>query len=263
MTFFAPPERALIAVTGADAAEFLQGQISNDVDLLKTQAAIHALILTPQGKILADLFTYTHQDGYLLDLHSSLKDWLMARFNMFKLRSDVSFTNLTNELQVIVSDQQNDDALICAPDPRISNIYRNIFAANASISCDDIDAHRLHMANNAIIEFGTDYQASEHFPQDLWFDRLGSVSFTKGCYVGQEVVSRMRHKSTARKRLLPLISAAHPQKGDKILLNEKSVGEAICQVGNVTLAMMRIDKLPESIIELDDFAIKRPEWIQN
>lgn len=263
MTQYKAPNRALISVTGVDAGEFLQGQISNDIDLLNNQAAIHALILTPQGKILADLFAYNHQNGYLLDVHSSIKEWLIARFNMFKLRSDVSFTDLTDELQVIISNQLIDDASISAPDPRISNIYRNIFTTDASMSCDDIADHQLHMASQAIIEFGTDYQASEHFPQDLWFDKLGSVSFTKGCYVGQEVVSRMRHKSDARKRLLPLISDTHHQKGDKILLTEKSVGEVICQVGTITLAMMRIDKLPESIIELDDFKIARPEWIQN
>lgn len=263
MTQFKAPDRSLISVTGADAAEFLQGQISNDIDLLKTQAAIHALILTPQGKILADLFTYNHQNGYLLDIHSSIKDWLITRFNMFKLRSDVNFTDLTDELQVIISNQTIDNASISAPDPRISNVYRNIFTTDATISYNDIADHQLHMANNAIIEFGENYQASEHFPQDLWFDKLGSVSFTKGCYVGQEVVSRMRHKSTARKRLLPLTSDAQHQKADKILLNEKSVGEVICQIGNVTLAMMRIDKLPPSVTDLDDFKIMRPEWIQN
>ncbi|PCI89032.1 MAG: hypothetical protein COB24_00710 [Hyphomicrobiales bacterium] len=263
MTLFKSPDRALISVTGADAAEFLQGQISNDIELLKTQAAIHALLLTPQGKILADLFAYNHKDGYLLDVHSSIKDWLIARFNMFKLRSDVRFIDLTDELQVIISNQMVDDASICAADPRISNIYRNIFTKDASISCDDIAAHQLHMATNAIIEFGADYQAAEHFPQDLWFDKLGSISFTKGCYVGQEVVSRMRHKSSARKRLLPLISNAQHQKADKVLLNEKSVGEVVCQIGTVTLAMMRTDKLPESLVKLDDFKVTRPKWIQN
>ncbi|MBL1241382.1 MAG: folate-binding protein YgfZ [OCS116 cluster bacterium] len=256
-------DRSFIHVTGTDAAEFLQGQISNDVDLLNSQAAIHALILTPQGKILADLFVYNHQNGYLLDVHASIQDWLIARFNMFKLRSNVNFVDLSNALQLVISPDAYTGALISAPDPRIPAMQRHILAGKAVVSSGkDTDFHH-YMAANAIIEFGTDYQASEHFPQDLWFDKLGSISFTKGCYVGQEVVSRMRHKSAARKRLLPLISDAQHQKGDKVLLNQKSVGEVICQIGNISLAMMRIDKLPESIVKLDDFEIKRPEWTQN
>ena len=263
MSLYKADDRAFILVTGADAAEFLQGQISNDIDLLKNQAAIHALILTPQGKILADLFAYNHQDGYLLDVHISVKDWMLQRFNMFKLRSEVSFTDLTSELQLIISNKQNNDALISTPDPRIDNIFRHIFNQNVKFTCGDIAVHQRHMASQAIIEFGIDYQASEHFPQDLWFDKLNSISFTKGCYVGQEVVSRMRHKSSARKRLLALTSKSQYQKTDKILLNEKPVGEVICQIGDITLAMMRIDKLPESLINLDDFKITRPQWIQN
>lgn len=256
-------DRALILVTGKDAAEFLQGQISNDVDLLKNQTAIHGLILTPQGKILTDLFVYAYQGGYLLDIHSSVKDWLISRFNMFKLRSEVNFADHTEALQIIISTDALDDALISTPDPRIATIYRNIFAIENDFPAQNNADYQHYMASQALIEFATDYQASEHFPQDLWFDKLSSVSFSKGCYVGQEVVSRMRHKSTARKRLLPLISDAPHQKGDKILLADKSVGEVITQVGNITLAMMRIDKLPDNATKLDDFEIVRPEWIQN
>lgn len=256
-------DRALILVTGQDAAEFLQGQISNDVDLLKNQAAIHALILTPQGKILADLFVSNYQDGYLLDIHASVKDWLINRFNMFKLRSDVNFIDQTDALQVIISTNPINDALCCTSDPRTATIYRNIFAIDANFPVQDNADYQHYMASQSLIEFGTDYQASEHFPQDLWFDKLASISFSKGCYVGQEVVSRMRHKSDARKRLLPLTSNAQHQKGDKILLGDKSVGEVICQVGNITLAMMRMDKLADDVVKLDDFEIARPKWIQN
>lgn len=263
MTFhsFSPDDRALIYASGSDAAEFLQGQISNDVDLLTTQKSIHALILTPQGKILADLFVYSYQNGFLLDIHQSVKDWLLTRFQMFKLRSDVTFAEQDTNLFISITDQPQKGALISAADPRISGVYRNI--TTQPIKPNSAIEYQQYLASQAIIEFGTNYQASEHFPQDLWYDKLASVSFSKGCYVGQEVVSRMRHKSTARKRLLPLTSATSHQKGDKILLNQKSVGEVICKVENIYLAMMRVDKLTDDMTELDDFQIRRPQWIQN
>lgn len=261
-TPFKQSDRSFIAVNGADASEFLQGQISNDIDLLKTQNAIHALILTPQGKILADMFAYNYQDGYLLDIHTSVKDWLIKRFNMFKLRSDVDFIDMSDQLQVVIATAPLENSHISANDPRLSVISRNIFTTNDEFSANET-AYNQHMAAQAIINFGADYQASEHFPQDLWFDKLGSISFTKGCYVGQEVVSRMRHKSIARKRLMPLISANTHQKADKVLLDNRAVGEVICQIGNITLAILRVDKISQTHTQLDDFEITRPQWIQN
>lgn len=260
-TPFTLADRAFLQVTGNDAAEFLQGQISNDIDLLKNQSAIHALILTPQGKILADLFIYNFETGYLLDLHTSVSDWLLKRFNMFKLRSDVNFTNVSDQLHINISQTPLDASLLSANDPRTTNITRNI--SKLPLKQTYADAYHHYMATQAIIEFGTNYQASEHFPQDLWFDKLGSISFTKGCYVGQEVVSRMRHKSDARKRLLPLHAQNQHQKTDKVLLNDKAVGEVICQIDNTVLAMMRMDKLTPETTKLDALTITRPEWIQN
>lgn len=264
MTKFTPftlKDRSLIQVTGTDASEFLQGQISNDIDLLTQQSAIHALILTPQGKILADLFIYNYEAGYLLDIHSSACDWLLTRFNIFKLRSDVAFTNISDNLHLNISQQLLENSIISAPDPRIVNVIRNI--SKSSLNETNAATYHHYLASQAIIEFGSNYQASEHFPQDLWFDKLGSISFTKGCYVGQEVVSRMRHKSDARKRLLPLQSTSPHQKGDKVLQAEKSVGEVICQVDDTTLAIMRMDKISADTTNLDQFTITRPEWIQN
>lgn len=266
--------RALIYASGSDIVEFLQGQISNDMNLLTHQNAIHGLLLTPQGKILADLFIYNYMEGYLLDIHSASKDWLLKRFNMFKLRSDVSFSDKSEDLELIISQSALNDALLSCSDPRLMaaeqpSPIRNIFNKN-DVQFNNTDGvYSEYMAKQGIIEFGDDYQASEFFPQDLWFDKLTSVDFKKGCYVGQEVVSRMRHKSTARKRLLPLASTTVLSKGETILLNDKKVGEVINCVKSkndyIVLAMIRLDKLSMTEKQVQDpqgnnLTIWRPKW---
>ncbi len=274
--------RAFIVMSGIDAQEFLQGQISNDMTLLENKEAIHGLLLTPQGKILADLFVYKYQQGFLLDIHLSIKDWLLSRFNMFKLRSQVEISDQTESFKLLISQNKQANACVSTIDPRFSTLnlnypIRNIFMANSSSDLTNLEqednSYKAYLTAHAMIDFGADYQASEFFPQDLWFDKLGSISFNKGCYVGQEVVSRMRHKSTARKRLIPIQSNTILNKADRILLadTDKIVGEIIScnplQKGFLSHAMLRVDKLNNFSKPLqndtgNNLTIWRPEWIK-
>ncbi|MCJ8323129.1 MAG: folate-binding protein YgfZ [Rhizobiales bacterium] len=261
--------RALLHINGADAAEFLQGQISNDIDLIKTSNAIHALILTPQGKILADLFVYNYKTGYLLELDSQIVDWLIKRLQMYRLRSDVSIEDLSQDLDIVISQQPLKTAFICAADPRLTAVdqpapLRNVVSSAEGYKTRNDAEYQQYLAQQAMATFGVDYQAAEFFPQDLWYDKLASTNFTKGCYVGQEVVSRMRHKSTARKRLMPLFSRAEIQLDQPITYQQKTVGQALSQMkitdGYLILAVMRQDKLPSDTDILDDVEVRRPAW---
>lgn len=261
--------RALLYISGADAAVFLQGQISNDIDLLKTENSIHALILTPQGKILADLFVYNYKTGYLLELDSHITDWLIKRLQMYRLRSDVTIEDLNQDLNLVISQDPLETAYISAADPRFLAIdqsapLRNIVSTAEGYKNGDDAEYQQYLAAQAMATFGVDYQASEFFPQDLWYDKLASTNFAKGCYVGQEVVSRMRHKSTARKRLMPLFSATKIDLSQPITYKQNVIGQALSQTKNANgyliLAVMRQDKLPDNTNILDDVEIRRPAW---
>ncbi|NRA86762.1 MAG: folate-binding protein YgfZ [Rhizobiales bacterium] len=262
----------VIFCNGTDAEEFLQGQITNDMALLKSQNIIHNLILTPQGKILADLFIYPYEDGYFLEVHESITDWLLKRFNMYKLRSDVNFEDVSQSHFVGINNKANEQTLINGNDPRILDQSKRIFRYITNSNPADLLNFNANLASEAIAEFGADYQASEFFPQDLWYDKLGSVSYKKGCYIGQEVVSRMRHKSTARKRLLPLHFTTDLAKADKIILNDKAVGEVVSTHKTTSndytiLAMMRMDKINDQSQFTDKNAnileLRMPQWIKN
>ncbi|MFC2966676.1 CAF17-like 4Fe-4S cluster assembly/insertion protein YgfZ [Acidimangrovimonas pyrenivorans] len=227
--------RRLFRITGADRQEFLQGLVSNDVAGLET-GLVYAALLTPQGKYLADFFLVPMGDAILLDVADSLADGLIRRLTMYKLRADV---------QIEPSGLHVSRGLGTPPagayrDPRHPALgWRAYSEAAGSEPQVDWDAIRVA---HCIPESGIELIPEDSFILEAGFERLHGVDFRKGCYVGQEVTARMKHKTELRKGLaiVEVRGAAAP--GTEITAGGKPAGTLFTRSGDRAIAYLRFDR---------------------
>lgn len=235
------PGRSVLAVTGSDAVGFLQGLVTSDVEGLTPGMAGYAALLTPQGKILFDFLMLRKEDGFLIDCAAPQREALIKRLGFYKLRAKVTITP-REDLKVVVAEAP---AQGLYSDPRLVDLGFRGFLAEMGLNEDKAyDARRISLG---IADSEADIGSGELFPHEANLDQLMGVSFTKGCYVGQEVVSRMEHRGTARSRILPLtLDGAPPPKGTPIQAGAKQVGTILSSEGNRALGLLRLDRLADA-----------------
>ena len=244
------PSRAVLRVRGADAHKFLQGLITNDIGKAQEGAAIHSALLSPQGKVLFDFFVVADGDGVLLDAAKDKAGELVQRLNFYRLRAQVE---IAEEPALAVaawggSPRLPDNAVAFA-DPRLAELgFRLLMPQGtglATLGCEtasEADYHAFRIGRG-VPEGGRDYVFGEAFPHEALFDQLNGVDFAKGCYVGQEVVSRMEHRGTARKRIVPVAAArALPQSGTSVEADGVPIGTLGSVSGTSGLALIRLDR---------------------
>jgi folate-binding protein YgfZ len=245
------PNRGGIEVSGDDAFDFLQSLITQDMTLLDSQALIYSALLTPQGKIEYDFFVLKHNDGYIIECELDRAEALLKRLSTFKLRKKVSLKII--QLQV-VSIWGDDDALKAfsyPTDPR-HNILGLRLITLESLNKTNLSAleekpvsdyHRQCikcMAPNG----RRDIAIGEDTIADLSLDKINGVSYTKGCYMGQELTSRMHHRGLAKKRLYAVHMTGTPLPAfTDITVDGNLIGEMRSSVGNIGLAVLRHDSL--------------------
>ncbi|MEM6578978.1 MAG: folate-binding protein [Pseudomonadota bacterium] len=226
--------RSIIRITGTEALTFLQGLITNDVKKLN-EGLVYAALLTPQGKYLADFFLVPQSDGsVLLDVAAFQADVLVQRMNMYKLRSDVQIE--MTDLQVQQgSDPTPEDAF---DDPRHPALgWRRYVSAPAETHPDYDDIRVAHCIPEAGLELGPDT-----FILEAGLERLNGVDFRKGCYVGQEVTARMKHKTTLRKGLVTVEIEGDADPGTPIVSGGKAAGRLHTRSGDRAIAYLRLDR---------------------
>ena len=262
-------DRGVVSVTGPDAVKFLQGLLTNDIEPLHTEpdalafdaAAAHAALLSPQGKILFEFFCVRTLDGYVLEVAREKAAELAKRLVMYKLRAAVEIKDASEAYMLLALWGQNACSsgptvgTIAFKDPRHAGLGHRIMAearfatdiASATngtkISADHYHAHRIALG---VPEGGKDFAFGDTFPHEACMDQLNGISFTKGCYVGQEIVARMEHRGTARKRVVPVIgTSALPASGTEIKAGDVAIGTLGSIAGNRGLAMIRLDRAAE------------------
>jgi folate-binding protein YgfZ len=242
------PDRGIVRVAGEDAEKLLQGIVTNDMDLLASRPAIHTALLAPQGKILFDFFVATTAGGFLIDTDRAQAEGLVKRLTMYKLRAKVAIEDLSAGYQVLTAwgDAQEAGSF---PDPRLEQLgWRGIVSTNekavANATAEAYHARRIALG---MPEGGKDYAFGDAFPHEANLDVLGSVSFTKGCFVGQEVVSRMQHRGTARKRIVIVEGDGDLQPGAEVTAGEAAIGSIGSVAGRQALALLRLDRAREAI----------------
>ncbi|MGC3936393.1 YgfZ/GcvT domain-containing protein [Roseobacter sp. EG26] len=224
----------ILHLTGADVRDFLQGLITNDIAGADT-GLIYAALLTPQGKYIADFFLSKASQGYLLDVHESLTDVLVQRLSMYKLRADVTITPTDKHLHRGLGPVPADGYADPRHDALGWRAYRDVAAPEDTI---DWTALRVaHLIPQSGIELTPDT-----FILEAGFERLSGVDFRKGCYVGQEVTARMKHKTELRKGLARVALSGAAETGSDITANGKVAGQLLSRTQDAGIAYLRFDR---------------------
>ncbi|MGO9472317.1 MAG: YgfZ/GcvT domain-containing protein [Rhodomicrobium sp.] len=249
-------DRSLLEIAGEDRSSFLQGLITNDAVGLGRGAARFAGLLSPQGKILFDFFLIDAGESLLLDCPSASGSDLLKRLTFYKLRAKITLSDVSERWRVAsawgegAADFCAANASIAFPDPRLPDLgFRALVEADRASHFpageSDYEAMRIPLA---VPEGGKDYAYGDAFPHEACFDLLNGVNFKKGCYVGQEVVSRMQHRGTARTRVLAVSAAGPlPLGGADILVDGFAVGRLGSVSENRGIALARLDRVAEAM----------------
>jgi tRNA-modifying protein YgfZ len=262
------PDRGVVHVTGEDAEKFLQGLVTNDVSSPaavqpKTPpAAVHAGLLSPQGKVLFEFFIVGMGSGLLLEVARGCVPDLIKRLGMYKLRAKIAITDASDVFAVAAMWGGRAAAALNAThfhDPRLlalgsrwlvpRTLQERLLEGRAEaseVTRVDAAAYHAHRIALGVPEGGKDYAFGDIFPHDANFDLLNGVSFSKGCFVGQEVVSRMQHRATARRRIVIIEGEQPLPSGNDITAGPSMIGTVGSVAGTRALALVRLDRAEEA-----------------
>jgi len=234
------PERGVVEVTGEDRVTFLQGLVSNDVTQAAPGRAVWAALLTPQGKWLADFFILAEDGRLLLDCARGQAAMLVTLLSRYRLRARVALRDASSALAVSAGwGGAAMPAGIAAPDPRLPEAgWRTLSPVVADATAEDYDAHRLSLGLCDI----ADMEPQKTVLLEAGFDDLSGISWTKGCYMGQELTARTRYRGLLKKRLFPVsIEGPAPAPGTLLTRDGAELGEMRSARGGIGLALLRIE----------------------
>jgi hypothetical protein len=267
-------DRGVVKVLGADARRFLHGLLTTDIEAMTQATPRYAALLTPQGKIVADLLVVQEETPqgpcFLLDCERTLVASLVAKLNFYKLRAKVMIEDASDAAAVLALwDERTADAsgaeasigrAAAAPwfvDPRFAPLgFRAIIkpslagamAREQGAALVDLSAYQAHRVALGVPRGGCDFAYGDAFPHEADMDQLNGVDFDKGCYVGQEVVSRMQHRANVRSRVVPVrIEGAAPEPGAPVLVGDKTVGVMGSAADGRGLALLRLDRVADAM----------------
>ncbi len=285
-TVIAPlPSRAVIAVSGIDAKSFLNGLLSQEIETLGVGELRFTGLLTPQGRLLYDLFVAGTADGVLLDVAAEHRDAILTRLTMYRLRAKVDLA--ASELSVFaqfsaqpgerrgpdheVQETQDESGSRHSPggaaggwfqDPRLPSLGARSYANNLPHTAaeDDYDAHRLALGVPGPADWATD----KTYPIEADFDLLNGIDFKKGCFVGQETTSRMKRRGVIKTRMLPItFDGPPPAFGTEVLSGTLRAGEVLSGRDGRAMALLRLDRIEGAALTVEGraVAVDRPDWV--
>ncbi|HKS61418.1 MAG TPA: folate-binding protein [Xanthobacteraceae bacterium] len=257
------PDRGVVKVAGEDARKFLNGLLTTDIADVAPGRAAFAALLTPQGKIMVDMIVTeaAAEDGggFFLDCPRALSGTLTDRLNFYKLRAKLQIEDLSEALGVMAiwdGDGETEYGL-CYGDPRLPALGSRCMlpphlAAEAAadlgatlVDAEQYDAHRIALGAP---RGGLDFQYNDAFPHEADMDQLNGIDFDKGCYVGQEVVSRVEHRGTARKRVVPVtFEDFGPEDGIAVHVGDVEVGIMGSSANGRGLAMLHLSRIGDAL----------------
>lgn len=250
-------DRGVVRVSGDTAERFLGDLVTGRVSTLQPGQAGFAALLTPQGKILFDFLIHRRADAFLLDCRTGMAGELVKRLTFYKLRAKVDLADVSQDIAVAALWGAAPGALPegAAADPRHQRLgWRAVVGeANAALAAAEaapatLEDYHAHRISCAVPEGGLDFAFGEAFPHEADMDKLSGIAFDKGCFIGQEVVSRMENRGTARTRIVPATYAGKaPEPGTEVTAGGKVIGATGSAARGHLLAMLRIDRLNTAI----------------
>ncbi len=252
-------DRALLKVSGRDASSFLQGIISSDISRLEEEKAGFTTLLTPQGKIAFEFFIIPFEEGYLIDCHQNIVTTLSKKLRLYKLRAAVEIDEMNDDWTVLASfgDHHETATGITISDPRLVILGTRHYGKTATISAAlsnitaSLDDYYHWQIENGVASLIVNFDTEQVFILDVNYDALQAVSYQKGCFVGQEVTSRMKRKGNIRKRTLIVkgldnIEIPHPSNNLDVMAQNTKIGSLLMSgIDNkrAALALIRVDRL--------------------
>ena len=239
------PDRAFITLEGEDAEAFLQNLITTNIEGLVPGEAWPGALLTPQGKIMFDFLISRGPDGFLIETHAGDRAALARRLMLYRLRAKVTIATPAHDgATAIVGEDTIPDGAVADRRFSLSDVALFRLPDRLDGAADDPETYTALRIEAGAAEMHADFAAEDAFPHDVLYDKNGGLNFRKGCYVGQEVVSRMQHRGTARRRLVRL-EASEPFNTDQgaVEAGGKSAGSLGSVSGHVAMAIVRIDRI--------------------
>ena len=255
-------DRGVVKVAGESARSFLQGLVTCDMDKVAPGQPRFGALLTPQGKIIVD-FIVTEAEiedggGFFLDCPRALAMPLAQKLIFYRLRAKLEMEDLSGALGVMAiwDGARETEHALCYPDPRLPELgMRAILPpegmadalADLGTTLSDEQAYDAHRTTLGVPRGGTDFAYGGTFPHEADMDQLGGVDFEKGCYVGQEVVSRVQHRASARSRVVPVVYDLTPMPGLSVMAGEKEIGMLGSAAKGRGLALLRLDRAADAV----------------
>jgi folate-binding protein YgfZ len=266
-------DRAVIALSGPGARDFLQGLVTNDMAALAPGKGLYTALLSPQGKIAFDFFVTEGEGALLLDVALVSRDALLKKLKMYRLRAAVEIE--AREMLGVYSNLKGHpdnrpvgyaERAVTFADPRLAALGARSIGAVAEMPANLPGPRAYHDARLALgVPEAGDFGFEKIFALDAGLEELHGVAFTKGCYVGQELTSRMKHRATTRKRILTVEGDALPAPGSTITRGGVEIGELIAAYDGRGFALVRLDRLEETqgAVSAGEIpvALTRPSWL--
>lgn len=254
------PSRTLIAVSGADWRSFLQGLLTQDVETLTDGNIRFAALLTPQGRLLYDLFVVARGDVALLDVAAEYRDALLQKLTLYRLRAKVDLATSESQVYAVWGDRAPDGGL---RDPRLDELgWRAYGAMDPTTDEAAYDAYRLSLG----VPGSADWGSEKTYPIEANFDLLNGIDFRKGCFVGQETTSRMKRRGVIKNRMLPMVfEGATPPPGTEVLAGDLRAGEVLSGAGGRAMALLRLDRAETGGLTAEGrhVDVARPDWFNH
>jgi len=256
--FYKNSNSRFLSVEGKDSSDFLQNLITNDVNKCTKENILYSCLLTPQGKFISDFFIFNKNKKFIIETHSFFYEKLLKKLNLYKLRSKVLINEITNLSSYSVFGEVNNNAnfIVFCADPRNNKIGNKLICKSEDSKIfnnfNEIDEKKYHeiLIQNTVPLSHFDLVENKSLLLENNFENLNSISWDKGCYVGQELTARMKYRALLKKKIYSLaVKAGFPKADQTIKVDGIDYGKIISIENKSILAMLKIELAEKKIYE--------------